>query len=301
MTQWKLGVIAAVFSGSLMAAPLSVVTSFSILGDVVRQVGGERVSVQNLVGPDQDAHVYQLNSGDIRKIRAAKLVLFNGMGFEKAEMERAVKQSKVPLAVATRDIRPIKVEESEGHDHAHDHGHDHDHGEFDPHVWNDPVLMQTYAKNVADALIKADPAGKAHYQQRLQSYQAELGKLNAWAAQSFNAIPAAKRKVITSHDAFGYMGKRYNIQFIAPQGVNTEAEPSALQVAAIIRQIKQQNVKALFAENIKDGRMMDRISRETGVRVQGKLYSDALGKTAPTNTYVGMFRYNVNALSGAMK
>ena len=298
MKHWKLGIIAAAFSGSLLAAPMPVVASFSILGDVTQQIGGERVAVQILVGADQDAHVYQLNSGDIRKIRAAKLVLVNGLGFEKAELARAVQQSKVPMAVASQGIKPMAAADDHGHSHG---GHNHDHGTEDPHVWNDPVLMQTYAQNVANALIKADPAGKSHYQQRLKNYQTELGQLNTWAAQSFNAIPAAQRKVLTGHDAFGYLGKRYNIQFIAPQGVSTEAEPSARQVAAIIRQIKQQGIKAVFSENIKDSRMVDRIAKETGVKVQGKLYSDALSKTAPANTYVGMFRHNVTALSNAMK
>ena len=298
MKHWKLGIIAAAFSGSLLAAPMPVVASFSILGDITQQIGGERVAVQTLVGADQDAHVYQLNSGDIRKIRAAKLVLVNGLGFEKAELARAVQQSKVPMAVASQGIKPMAAADDHGHSHG---GHNHDHGTEDPHVWNDPVLMQTYAQNVANALIKADPAGKSHYQQRLKNYQTELGQLNTWAAQSFNAIPAAQRKVLTGHDAFGYLGKRYNIQFIAPQGVSTEAEPSARQVAAIIRQIKQQGIKAVFSENIKDSRMVDRIAKETGVKVQGKLYSDALSKTAPANTYVGMFRHNVTALSNAMK
>ena len=298
MKHWKLGIIAAAFSGSLLAAPMPVVASFSILGDVTQQIGGERVAVQTLVGADQDAHVYQLNSGDIRKIRAAKLVLVNGLGFEKAELARAVQQSKVPMAVASQGIKPMAAADDHGHSHG---GHNHDHGTEDPHVWNDPVLMQTYAQNVANALIKADPAGKSHYQQRLKNYQTELGQLNTWAAQSFNAIPAAQRKVLTGHDAFGYLGKRYNIQFIAPQGVSTEAEPSARQVAAIIRQIKQQGIKAVFSENIKDSRMVDRIAKETGVKVQGKLYSDALSTKAPANTYVGMFRHNVTALSNAMK
>ena len=298
MKHWKLGIIAAAFSGSLLAAPMPVVASFSILGDITQQIGGERVAVQILVGADQDAHVHQLNSGDIRKIRAAKLVLVNGLGFEKAELARAVKQSKVPMAVASQGIKPMAA--ADNHDHGHG-GHNHDHGTDDPHVWNDPVLMQTYAQNVANALIKADPAGKSHYQQRLKNYQAELSRLNTWAAQSFNAIPATQRKVLTGHDAFGYLGKRYHIQFIAPQGVNTAAEPSARQVAAIIRQIKQQGIKAVFSENIKDSRMVDRIAKETGVKVQGKLYSDALSKAAPANTYVGMFRHNVTALSNAMK
>ncbi|MCP2041627.1 zinc/manganese transport system substrate-binding protein [Neisseria sp. HSC-16F19] len=300
--KWQLGLAAFLCSGSLWAAPLQVVTSFSILGDVTQQIGGERVAVQNLVGPDQDAHVYQLKASDIQKIRGAKLVLLNGLGFEKADVERAAKQAKVPVAVATRGITPIKMEEGGHHHHDHGHGHGHhEHGEFDPHVWHDPVLMQTYAQNVADALVKADPAGKAHYQQRLNSYKNELAQLNTWAAQSFNSVPVAQRKVITGHEGFGYMAKRYKVYFAAPQGVNAESEPSARQVAAIIRQIKQQGIKAVFSENIKDTRMINRIAQETGVKVQGRLYSDALSKGAPANSYTGLFRYNVNALVKAMK
>ncbi len=297
--KWIAAALAVACSGSLWAAPMPVVASFSILGDVTRQVGGERVSVQSLVGADQDAHVYQLTSADIRKIREAKLVLVNGLGFEKAELERAARQSKVPVAVATQGIKPLAAAEH-GHDHAH-HGHDHSHGEHDPHVWHDPLLMQTYAKNVADALSKADPAGKAYYQQRLQAYQAELGQLHRWAEAAFKPIPAAQRKVITGHDSFAYLGKRYQVQLISAQGVSTETEPSARQIAAIIRQIKQQGVKAVFAENIKDSRMVDRIARETGVKVQGRLYSDALSKTAPANSYTGMFRHNVGAITQAIR
>ncbi|WP_253353843.1 metal ABC transporter solute-binding protein, Zn/Mn family [Neisseria perflava] len=299
MKKWKLGVVAALLSGAAYAAPMPVVASFSILGDVAKQIGGERVAVQNLVGANQDSHAYHMTSGDIKKIRSAKLVLLNGLGLEAADVQRAVKQSKVPYAEASKGIRALKAEEG-GHDH-HDHaGHNHDHGEFDPHVWTDPVLMLTYAQNVGNALIQADPAGKTYYQQRLTNYQNQLKKLDSDSRAAFNAIPAAKRKVLTGHDAFSYMAKRYNIQFIAPQGVSSSAEPSAKQVASIIRQIKREGIKAVFAENIKDTRMIDRIAKETGVRVSGKLYSDALGN-APANTYIGMYRYNVNALTKAMK
>lgn len=305
MKHWKLGVVAALLTGAAYAAPLPVVTSFSILGDVAKQVGGERVTVQNLVGANQDSHAYHMTSGDIKKIRSAKLVLLNGLGLEGADVQRAVKQSKVAYAEATKGITALKASE-EGHHHHHHDGeeghehHHHDHGEFDPHVWTDPVLMTTYAKNVGDALIKADPAGKAYYQQRLNAYQGQLKKLHADAQAAFNAVPADKRKVLTGHDAFSYMAKRYNISFISPQGVSSAAEPSAKQVASIIRQIKREGVKAVFAENIKDSRMVDRIAKETGVRVSGKLYSDALGG-APANTYIGMYRYNVKALTDAMK
>lgn len=298
MKHWKPAVIAALWSGALYAAPMPVVASFSILGDVAQQIGGERVAVQSLVGANQDAHAYNLTSSDIKKIREARLVLLNGLGLEKAELQRAVKQSKVASAEATAGIKPLATDE---HHHEHDHGHDHDHGEFDPHVWNDPVLMQRYAANVAIALIKADPAGSRYYQQRFKDYQNVLNQLNNYANQQFGAVAPAKRKVLTGHDSFAYLGKRYQVKFISPQGVSSEAEPSARQIAAIIRQIKAENVKAVFTENIKDGRMIARIAKETGVKVSGGLYADALSSGAPAGTYADMFRYNVRVMSEAMK
>ena len=298
MKHWKLAAIAALWSGALYAAPMPVVASFSILGDVAQQIGGERVAVQSLVGANQDAHAYNLTSSDIKKIREARLVLLNGLGLEKAELQRAVKQSKVASAEATAGIKPLAADE---HHHEHNHGHDHDHGEFDPHVWNDPVLMQRYAANVAIALIKADPAGSRYYQQRFKDYQNVLNQLNNYANQQFGAVAPAKRKVLTGHDSFAYLGKRYQVKFISPQGVSSEAEPSARQIAAIIRQIKAENVKAVFTENIKDGRMIARIAKETGVKVSGGLYADALSSGAPAGTYADMFRYNVRVMSEAMK
>ena len=298
MKHWKPAAIAALWSGALYAAPMPVVASFSILGDVAQQIGGERVAVQNLVGANQDAHAYNLTSGDIKKIREARLVLLNGLGLEKAELQRAVKQSKVASAEATAGIKPLAADE---HHHEHGHDHDHDHGEFDPHVWNDPVLMQRYAANVAIALIKADPAGSRYYQQRFKDYQNVLNQLNNYANQQFGAVAPAKRKVLTGHDSFAYLGKRYQVKFISPQGVSSEAEPSARQIAAIIRQIKAENVQAVFTENIKDGRMIARIAKETGVKVSGGLYADALSSGAPAGTYADMFRYNVRVMSEAMK
>lgn len=289
--------ITLLFSGSLWAAELPVLSSFSILGDVAKQIGGERVSVTNLVPADGDAHAYQLSSGDAKKIATAKLVLINGLGLENGDLVRAIKQSKVPYAEATAGISPIKAED----DHHHHDGHDHDHGEYDPHVWHDPVLMQKYAANVTKALIQADPAGKEYYQAQFQKYSNELVKLDSYAKTQFNAIPQAHRKVLTGHHSFGYLGKRYGVTFLAPQGTSTEAQPSARTVAAIIRQIKQQGVKAVFTENIKDGRMVQRIADETGVKVGGKLYSDALSKDANARTYADMFRYNVRVMSAAMK
>ncbi|XEC70254.1 metal ABC transporter substrate-binding protein [Snodgrassella alvi] len=275
----------------LQAAPLPVITSFSILGDVTRQIGGERVQVRSLIGYDQDAHVYQLVSKDLRDMRSARLILLNGLGLEPLSLQRAAQQSRVPLATVTQGIQPLMMT---------DDGHDH-HQHTDPHIWNDPVLMQTYARNVAKALIKVDPQGKAYYQQRLAAYQRQLAELNNWATKIFNAVPADKRKVLTGHDAFAYMAKRYSIQFIAPQGVSTEAEPSARQVAAIISQIRREHIKAIFIENIKNPKMVQRIASETQTKISGRLYSDALSNGAPAATYIDMFRFNVNALAAAMK
>ncbi len=275
----------------LQAAPLPVITSFSILGDVTRQIGGERVQVRSLIGYDQDAHMYQLVSKDLRDMRSARLILLNGLGLEPLSLQRAAQQSRVPLATVTQGIQPLMMA---------DDGHDH-HQHTDPHIWNDPVLMQTYARNVAKALIKVDPQGKAYYQQRLAAYQRQLAELNNWATKIFNAVPADKRKVLTGHDAFAYMAKRYSIQFIAPQGVSTEAEPSARQVAAIISQIRREHIKAIFIENIKNPKMVQRIASETQTKISGRLYSDALSNGAPAATYIDMFRFNVNALAAAMK
>lgn len=296
------GLLLLCVSASLWAKELPVSASFSVLGDVARAIGGERVAVTNIVGVDQDAHVYRITPQDLRKIRSAKLVLMNGLGLESAEFERAVKSAKVPFAIATTGISPRAAEEEHDH-HGHDHDHHgHDHGEYDPHVWHDPVLMQRYAQNIADALIKADPAGREVYQKRLKAYQQQLQELNTWAAAQFAAIPEHQRKVLTAHEAFGYLGARYHIEFIAPQGMSEDSEPSAKNVAAIIRQVKKEKVRAVFVENIKNPRLVDQIARETGVKVNGKLYSDALtvaNGRAPT--YLEMMRYNIDAISKAMK
>ncbi len=287
------------------AAPLRVVSSFSILGDVARQIGGEQVEVLDIVGPGQDAHVYQVTPGDIRRLGEAQLVLMNGLGYEGAALERAVRDSQVPVAIASAGIETLAG------GHAHDDEHDHDHGEAgaqhdaaarDPHVWQDPVLMQAYAANIAKAMIQADPAHQQGYEQRLADYQQILRDLDSWAAAEFASIPPEKRKVVTGHDAFAYLGQRYQLQFLAPQGVSTDSQPSARAVAGLIRQIREQQVKAVFMENIKDPRLVEQISQEAGVTVQNQpLYSDALSPPeGPATSYVGLIRYNVTHLVQAM-
>lgn len=296
--QIALAVSALMGATQVLAAPaVQVVTSFSILADVAREIGGDRVRVTALVGNDQDAHVYKLRPSDLRTIRSANVVLLNGLGFEGADMVRAVRSSKVLSADAAEGIKTLQ-----GGDDHHGHGnhHDHDHGKYDPHVWTNPKNMLRYAQNVSTALTKADPAGSAYYAQRLKSYQTTLTELDKWAEQQFNTIPKARRKVLTGHDAFAYMGQRYGVQFLAPQGISTESEASAKTVAAIVRQVRQEKIKAVFMENIKDARLVQQLAKEAGVTVQTTpLYSDALSSQA--SSYTALVRHNVNAMVKAMK
>ena len=291
--------------------PMPVVTSFSILADITQNIGGERVAVQPLVAADTDAHSYQMTPADVRKIRSAKLLLVNGLGMESAPLQRAMQSSKIPLAVASKGIAPLPAhahdhdhdhDHAHGHDHGHSHGH-HDHGPEDPHVWQDPVRMQTYARNIADALIQADPAGRAHYEQRLAAYQRELQQLHAWAEQQFAATPPAQRKVLTAHEAFAYLGARYNITFVAPLGVSADSDASARRVARLIQQVRTQGIRAIFLENVKDARLLQQIARETGVPVQQQsLYSDALsGPQGPAPTYLQLIRHNIGAIASALR
>ena len=302
---FKTFVLAGLLSlGSAWAnTPLPVVTSFSILADVAQKIGGERVAVQALVAADTDSHSYQMTPADVRKIRAAKLLLVNGLGLESAPLQRAMRNSKIPMAVATKGIAALSNADDHDHDHDHKHAHGHAHGEQDPHVWQDPVRMQSYARNIADALIAADPAGRAHYEQRLAAYQRELQQLHSWAEQQFAAVPAAQRKVLTAHDAFAYLGARYHVAFIAPLGTNSDSQPSARAVAHIIQQIRKENVRAVFLENVKDARLLQQIARETGVPVQQQaLYSDALsGAQGPAPTYLQLMRHNIGALAQALR
>lgn len=265
------------------AQKIPVIASFSVLADITEQVGGERISVTSIVGYNQDAHVYQLTPNDIKKIQASRLLVLNGLGFEGASFNRV---GKIKTVVATKGIRALS---------GGDHGND-------PHAFNSPVLVKIYAQNIANALIEIDPKGKDYYNKRLISYLKSLTALDNWAKKTISAVPAEKRKVLTAHDAFGYLGKQYGIQFIAPQGVNTDSEASAKTVASIIKQTKTLKIKAIFAENIKDARLINQISKETGAKVVGKLYSDSLGtKNTVADTYIKMMQFNINALANAMK
>lgn len=273
---------------------LHVIASFSILGDLVRNVGGERVQVGILVGPNGNAHVYAPSPGDAKSVADAKLVFVNGLGFE-GWLERLVKASgtKAPIIVATKGIKP--------RERAGDRGHDHDHGPADPHAWQSVANAKVYVANIRDALVSADPAGKAAYEANATAYLDKLDALDNDVKAAVAAIPADRRKVISTHDAFGYFQQAYGVEFIAPQGVSTEAEPSARDVARIITQVKKQKIPAVFLENITDARLMQRIAQESGARIGGKLYSDALtDEKGDAPTYIELMRHNIKTLSAAL-
>ena len=275
---------------------LRVVASFSILGDLVREVAGPDVAVDVLVGPDGDVHVFQPAPADARRVAAARLVFMNGLGLE-GWMPRLVKASggKAAEVVLSRGVAPIRGED----DHQHHGGESH--GEIDPHAWQSVANAKIYVANIRDALVTADPDGRAGYEKRAADYTAQLNELDAQVRSVIGAIPKQRRKIITTHDAFGYFSKAYGMDFIAPQGVSTEAEASSRDVARIIRQIREQKIPAVFLENISDGRLMNQIARETGAKLGGKVYSDSLSPpTGPAATYIDMIRHNIRAFSAAL-
>lgn len=296
-----LALSAGLIASATAADRIPVVASFSILGDVVANVGGDRIAVTSLVGPDQDAHVFQPAPDDIKAVSRAKLVIVNGLGFE-GWTDRLTQSAnyKGDVVTASAGIKAREREEEghDDHDHDHDHaGHEHHHGKNDPHAWQDPQNVVVYTRNIVAGLSKLDPAGAADYRKNGDAYIAKLNELDSWAMQQFGQIPDAKRKVITSHDAFEYFGAHYKVKFLAAQGVSTDSEPSAKQVATLIRQIRSEKIKALFFENMSNPKLLQQIARESGIKAGGKLYADALSKAdGPAPTYLALMRYNINQL-----
>jgi zinc/manganese transport system substrate-binding protein len=277
-------VIAAALLGPASAAladPLPVVASFSILADLVRAIGGDRVSVTALVGPDGDAHVYEPTPQDSRRLAAARLIVSNGLGFE-GWIERLISASKTQarLIVASRGVTARAS---------------------DPHAWQDVANVKIYVANIRDGLIAVDPAGQAAYAAAAEAYIAKLSALDDEIVAAFAAIPKERRRVVSTHDAFGYFSARYGVEFIAPLGLSTEAEPSARDIARIVDAAKQQKVPAIFLENVADPRLTRRIAAETGAKIGGTLYSDALSEAnGPAPTYLDMMRHNAKELSAAL-
>lgn len=291
------GCFAAMFALALaFASPahaqdtrLPVGVSFSILSDIVKAVGGERIDVTTLVGPDQDTHVYEPTPADVAKISGTKLFFVNGLGFE-GWLPRLMKSSHYPgtLVTVTKGLKPRTML---------------DDGKTvtDPHMFQDPERVKAMVGNIAAALSQADPAGSAYYADRARNYQGALDDLITWANKQLAPIPPSRRVVLTSHDAFGYLGQRFGIKFLAPEGVSTESEASAKDVANLIRVIRRTGIKAVFMENISNPRLVQRIAKDAKVTVDGKLYSDALSQNPEATTYLQLFQHNIRAIAAAMK
>jgi zinc/manganese transport system substrate-binding protein len=266
------------------------VATFSILADLARNVGGERVQLAALVGPNGDVHVYAPTPADVKTVAAADIVFVNGLGLE-GWLDRLITASgrHAPLVTASNGVMPRNGSSSR------------EHGATDPHAWQSVGDAKIYVGNIRDGLIGIDPAGEKIYQLNAADYFGRLDRLDAEIRTAIDQIPAARRKVIIAHDAFGYFGDAYGIKFIAPEGLSTDAEPSARDVAKLIEQIRRENIPAVFLENVADPRLMQRIAEETGVRIGGALYSDALSPPdGPAPTYIAMMRSNVRELTGAL-
>lgn len=289
---------------SAWAEPLRVVASFSILGDMVKNVGGDAVVVTTLVGPDGDAHVYEPTPADAKAVGQARLVVMNGLGLE-GWMERLLKSAAYQgeQVIASRDIAPRQMQAA-GHDpaaegHGKQEGSDED--STDPHAWQDLANGQRYVATIAAALAQADPTHAEAYRRRAQAYAAQIAETDQWVRAQLAAVPPAKRRVITSHDTFGYFGAAYGVEFLAPVGWTTKSEPSAGTIATLVRQMKREGTRALFVENMSDPRLIRRIAAEAGAVVGGTLYSDALAPAGqPGDSYLGMFRHNLPPLVAAM-
>jgi zinc/manganese transport system substrate-binding protein len=294
----SLGLI--VGAASADAAQLKVVASFTVLGDLTQQIGGDDVSVTTLVRADGDTHVYQPTPNDAKALKEADVIIINGLGFE-GWMSRLIESSgtKAPVVTASQGIAKtltMAEKEEEGH-----HDHHHHHGSTDPHAWQSLTNGRVYVKNIAAALQKADPANSQDYTDRAAKLDAELAALDAWVKKEIATVPEAKRRVITTHDAFGYFADAYQVTFLAPTGFSTEDEPSAKEMKQLIQQIKSGKTRALFFENMSNPNVIKQLATETGAVVGPALYADALSPAdGPAPTYQKMFQYNVTEMVKGM-
>jgi len=302
--------------GVVKAAPVKVVASFSILGDFVRQVGGERVTLTEIVGPDQDAHVYEPRTKDVTAVAQADLIVVNGLHFE-GFLERLIKAAagSAPVVALSDEAQVLRAGEDEhdhdhdhGHehnhehedddddDHDHDHSHDHHHGGVDPHAWQSVPNAIVYVRNLTQALCRVDAVGCATYRQRSQAYTQRLQALDAQLKNTLAALPAHQRTVLTAHGAFRYFGHAYGLNFLSPTGVSTETEATAADMRTLVQRLRQQQVAAIFLEHNANPRLVQRLAAETGMSISGTLYADMLSKGRPAATYVDMMEHNLRTL-----
>jgi zinc/manganese transport system substrate-binding protein len=290
--------------GAAQAQTIKVATSFSILEDLVKNVGGARVSISNFVPRNGDTHAFQPSAKDVKALTDAKLVFVNGLGLE-AWFEKLVKNagSKARVVTLSDGLKPLKLEEEAEHEGEH-HEEGEEHGEFDPHMWWNPMNTIAYVNRIRDALTKADPSGKDLYSSNAAAYTRQLANLDAWAKSEVAKIAAPNRKLVTNHDALGYFASRYGFQILGNviPSIGTEREPSAKESADLIRSIKRNNVKAIFTENTVSAKLAQTIAKDTGAKIAPALYTDALGETGSAgDTYLKAFKHNVNTIVTALR
>ncbi|RMV92434.1 Cation ABC transporter, periplasmic cation-binding protein [Pseudomonas caricapapayae] len=278
------------FATLAQAKPLEAVASFTVIADMVSTVGGDRVHVKSLIGPNGDPHVYEPTPSDAQALKNADLAFVSGLHLE-GWMDRLIKASgyKGKPVVLSEGVKTRSMDED---------------GKriVDPHAWNSAANGVIYVRNIIAALKKADPEGASVYQANGDRYIVELQQLDIYARDQIHSIPSAKRKILTSHDAFGYFGDAYGVTFLSPLGLSTESEASAADVSKLIRQIKAEHVSAYFFENSSDPRLVKQIAEASGAQPGGELYVESLSPAdGPAPTYAKMFRYNVDTLTTAMK
>jgi zinc/manganese transport system substrate-binding protein len=272
------------------------VATFSVLADIVKQVGGETVTVSSLVAAGGDSHVFEPQPAHARQLAAAALVVTNGLGFE-GWIDRLIRSSgyRGAVAVATENIEPLRTPGRSHGKHVHE-------GSSDPHAWHSVPDVKIYVQNIANALCEVDPSSCGPFRSNAARYTASLDLLDRDIRSAITSLPLKRRTVITAHDAFAYYAREYGIKFTAPVGISTDAKPSAAAVARLIRQIRRERVDAFFIESISDSRLIDRIRSETGGAEPGRLYSDSLSELGgPAASYEAMMRYNTQAIVSALK
>lgn len=284
-----LALLVSALAAPAFAAEVKAVATFSILGDIVARIGGERVAVTTIVGPNADTHVYEPKPSDAVAVSQADVLFVNGLGFE-GWLDRFVESTafKGPVVVASEGVKTHTMDEDGA-------------VVTDPHAWQSLKNGLLYVKNVTAGLCAVDAHGCVTYEANAAAYSAEITALDEQLITDIAAVPSAKRQVITTHDAFGYFGEEYGVKFLAPEGISTDNEASAADVAKLITQIRADGVTALFIENMSDGRLVQQIASETGVTVGGELYADALSEPDQgAATYIDMFKHNIGLLVPAM-
>lgn len=285
--------------------PLPVVATFSILGDMVKEIGGERVAVTTIVGSNGDVHSFEPTPRDAKALLEAKVLVLNGLDFEAWLPQLAQASGFGGLRVLASDgvaVRRLSGGSGSSDDQADKESEGRGHGDVDPHAWQDLANGMIYARNIAAGLARADPRNASYYEGRAAGYLARMKALDNEVRTAIAAIPAERRRVISSHDAFGYFGDAYGIEFIPVVGLSNQAEPSARDVARIIERARETKVSGVFIENMSSPVMAQQIARESGVLMGGTLYADALGPAdQPASTYLGMVSWNAGRLVYVLK